>query len=173
MPSKFDWYPADDEKLSRRSKTHKQTKLKTGLQPGHVLIILSGRFKGKRVVFLKQLESGLLLVTGPFCINGVPLRRVNQAYTIGTSTQLDVSGVDVKAVDDKFFAKEAATKSTKEQTFLAGEPYKKNPVSDNRKDLQKKVDKAITGAIKDKLVSKYLQARFTLTNGQHPHSLKF
>ncbi len=60
------FYPSVDAAKPKASrKVNKPTKLKSNITPGSVLILLAGRFRGKRVVFLKQLDSGLLLVTGP------------------------------------------------------------------------------------------------------------
>uniref|UniRef100_A0A0R0ISR2 Large ribosomal subunit protein uL6 N-terminal domain-containing protein n=1 Tax=Glycine max TaxID=3847 RepID=A0A0R0ISR2_SOYBN len=119
-PPKF--YPADDVKKPLVNKHKpKPAKLRASITPGTVLILLAGRFKGKRVVFLKQLPSGLLLVTGPFKINGVPLRRVNQSYVIGTSTKANVSAVNVEQFDDKYFTKEAQKKKKGEGEFFEAE----------------------------------------------------
>ena len=66
------FYPAEDTKTPlKRRNVKKPTKLRSSLTPGTVVILLAGRFKGKRAVVLKQLDSGLLLVTGPFKVNGV------------------------------------------------------------------------------------------------------
>ena len=101
------FYPADDvpRPLHSRKKNAKPTKVRASINPGTILILLAGRFLGKRVVCLKSLESGLLLVSGPYKINGVPLRRVNQAYVIATSTKIDVSNVDVSAITDEYFSR--------------------------------------------------------------------
>lgn len=57
--------------------------------------------------------SSMLVIAGPFKINGVPLRRVNQSYVIATSTKVDISGVNVEKFDDKYFAKEVQKKKKK------------------------------------------------------------
>lgn len=94
------YYPAEDvKKPKKHRKTLHPPRLRDSLHPGQVVILVAGRFKGKRVVFLKQLASGLLLVTGPFKLNGVPLKRVNQAYVIATSSRLDLHGVEVSFLD--------------------------------------------------------------------------
>jgi large subunit ribosomal protein L6e len=118
------WYPADhipkklpSAKTARNSQ--KPAKLRKSITPGTVLILLSGRFRGKRVVFLKQLASGTLLITGPYKINGVPLRRVNQAFVIATSTKVDLDGVVLPEIDDAYFAKPPthAKKPAEDQFF--------------------------------------------------------
>ena len=77
MVKQFKWYPAEDVKRQVRTKKTATPKLRKSIEAGRVVILLSGRFRGKRVVVLKQLKSGLLLVTGPHKVNGVPLKRVN------------------------------------------------------------------------------------------------
>ncbi|KAK9125456.1 hypothetical protein Scep_014302 [Stephania cephalantha] len=173
-PSKF--YPADDVKKPLVNKRKpKPTKLRASITPGTVLIILAGRFKGKRVVFLKQLQSGLLLVTGPFKINGVPLRRVNQAYVIATSTKVDVSAVTCEKFDDKYFTKEAVKKKKKtEGEFFEAEKEEKSALPQEKKDDQKSVDAALITAIEGVPELKaYLAARFSLKAGMKPHELVF
>lgn len=92
------------------------------LTPGAVLILLAGRFRGKRVILLKALSQGVLLVTGPFKVNGVPLRRVNARYVIATSHKVDLSGIDQKKVDEvageKYFAREKSDKKKGEDEFF-------------------------------------------------------
>merc|ERR1712130_349436 len=148
------------------------TKLRSSITPGTVLILLAGRFKGKRVVFLKQLPSGLLLVTGPFKVNGVPLKRVNQVYVIATSTKVPVDKVDLSKFEDSYF-KATEKKSSKkgESEFFETEPEKKSLPSEYIEN-QKSVDSAILKAL-DADVKGYLGSRFSLKSADRPHLMKF
>jgi large subunit ribosomal protein L6e len=110
--------------LLKRRKKHSRTPKppQHNIRRGTVLILLAGRYRGKRVVYLKMLPSGLLLVTGPYLINKVPLRRVNRAYALVTSTRVDLKGLklDLKDVKDSMFLKEEKKAwKTSEARFFA------------------------------------------------------
>lgn len=119
------FYPPEDvPKPLNKNVVKRPTSLRASITPGTILILLTGRFKGKRVIFLRQLASGLLLVTGPFAVNGVPVRRVNQAYVIATSTKVDINGVDTSKINDHFFNKPPKDREKKsdEEFFKAQNP---------------------------------------------------
>ena len=161
---------------SKKTKRTTTAPLRASITPGTVLILLAGRFKGKRVVFLKQLPSGLLLVSGPYKLNGVPLQRVNQSYVIATSTTVDISSVKLsEALTDDLFKKAEVARSSK---FLKNEEaamqVEKPKASSTRVALQKEVDTQLRVAIKKvPMLSSYLKSVFTLRRGQAPHTLNF
>jgi len=172
------FYPAEDVPKPKKSrKSPKPTALRASITPGTILILLAGRFRGKRVVFLKQLESGLLLVTGPFKVNGVPLRRVNQAYVIATSTKVDVADVKIdEKINDAYFAKAVVkgARSAEAEFFSEGKPKEKELFPESKLSDQKEIDRAILASIKkEEYLAKYLKATFGLSKGQFPHQLKF
>ncbi|PWW76600.1 hypothetical protein C7212DRAFT_319251 [Tuber magnatum] len=170
------WYPAEDEPVNKKvRKTQKPTTLRPSLKPGAVLIILAGRFRGKRVVYLKPLSGGVILVTGPFKLNGVPLRRVNSRYVIATSTIVDISGIDLNKFDEKYFAKDKEVKKSKEEKFFeGGKKPEKKLVPEARKADQKEIDAAITRVIKQTPhLSAYISSTFSLSKGDRPHLMKF
>jgi large subunit ribosomal protein L6e len=171
------WYPVTDAKkrITRKCKTPKATKLRSSITPGTILILLSGRFRGRRVVFLKQLKSGLLLVTGPYKLNGVPLRRVNQAYVLATSTKItlgNVAGLD--KVNDEFFKRVAVKRTELGEVVAVSAEEKKARVSQERRSAQASIDTEVKKAVDGTAYLKdYLRNRFGLKNGQAAHNLVY
>ena len=172
---KKNWYPVSDLKghFVRKCKIPKKTHISAELVPGQVVILLSGRFRGRRVVFLKKLESGLLLVTGPYKYNGVPLKRVNAAYVLPTNTKLKVNGKVGESIKDDFF-KRVKIDVKDEKDFFVEDKVKKERVTEERKKAQNEVDTEVKKAVDEvPMMKEYLRNRFALKNGDKPHLMKF
>jgi large subunit ribosomal protein L6e len=121
----------------------------------------------------------VLLVTGPFKVNGVPIRRVNARYVIATKTSVSVDGVDKGTMDKvskpEYFArdKKSDKKGSEESFFNQGKAEKKE-VSSQRAEDQKKVDKALLANIKkEQMLMSYLASNFSLRKGDKPHEMVF
>lgn len=174
LKTKKSWYPVSDEKKNfvRVSKKPRASKLNKNIQPGQILIILSGRFRGRRVVFLKQLPSGLLLVTGPYKLNGVPLKRVNQAYVIPTKTRVNLGAVaSLDNLTDDFFKRVKVNRGT---DFFETSKDKKERITDERKNAQNTIDTQVLKVVKEvSELKEYLKNRFALKNGDKPHLMVY
>lgn len=163
-------------------KTQHPYKPRASLKPGAVLILLAGRFRGKRVVLLKVGPQGTLIVTGPFKVNGVPLRRVNARYVIATKTSVSLDGLDNSTLEkvsgESYFSRDKkADKKGSEESFFkqaSGEKPAKKETAGERAEDQKKVDKAILSAIKkEPELLAYLSSNFSLRKGDRPHEMVF
>lgn len=171
--------------------------LRKSITPGTIAIMLAGRFRGKRVVVLKQLpHNGPVVITGPFKINGVPLRRVSPSYLIATKTKIDIATVDTTKVTVDTFKRAAAEKRQKGEKEFMGDKAKakaeaaarktstakstgKNAgkVSSERAAIQKSVDTAVIASLKKDAQGGakvgYLRSVFTLKPGDKPHRMIF
>jgi len=163
-----------------------QTKLRKSLVPGTICIIVAGRHQGKKVVFLKQLpRSGLCLVTGPYSLNKVPLRRCDQRHLIATSQKVPLpEGFKVPGhVDDFFFKKTRGTKSSKttkaNKDSLKKTNNKKTTKKPDlvRKKAQRAIDKAVLSGMRKHteggVIRKYMKRCFTIIGDRYPHNIKF
>ncbi|VDO47093.1 unnamed protein product [Schistosoma margrebowiei] len=184
----------DKRKTSMKQKSKKILK-KWRLRPslrenGVIVILLAGRHRGKRVVSLgRQKSTGLLLVTGPYCYNGCPLRRVHPDYVIATKTKIDLSSL---SLPERIHAKKYFTRTTKCKSFKTKfnhnqfdeilehginakrSTYKPN---DEKKTDQIYIDNEVRKAIKShtdsKLLIGYLKSLFTIGKHDKPHEMLF
>merc|ERR1712212_863098 len=117
-----------------------------------------------------------MVVTGPFNINGVPIKRVNPRFCIATSTKVDISKVDVSGITDEVFKRDKVSEKEELSSRFFAEKPEKRDLDKNRIALRKKVDAQVVASPSFKaepVLKKYLKARFSLTNDQAPHEMQF
>lgn len=67
-------------------------------------------------MFFAIIGNMIFVLSGPFKINGCPLRRVSQNFVIGTKTRLNIRSVQIPdSVDDKYFKRIKPKKPKKEE----------------------------------------------------------
>lgn len=141
----------------------------------HTTLLRSTSYPAAHFTSSRSVVLSCAVHSGPYKINGVPLRRVAAAYVIATSTKIDVSKVDVSKINDTFFARADSTNSKKgEKAEFIEAKKEKAPIAKERTDAQAAVDKVVLPLVKAvPNLYHYLNAKFSLTNGQKPHLLSF
>ncbi|KAL5105965.1 60S ribosomal protein L6 [Taenia crassiceps] len=170
---------------NKPNKAVKRWKLRSSLRRiGTIVILLAGRHRGKRAVVIgRHRFSGLLLITGPFKCNGIPVRRVHPDYVIATKTriQMDKLRLPSRMQTKEYFARQKPqprSKNAADNLFVDTAAEKRTyELKEERKEDQKLIDKRVIEAIRRskqaKLLFAYLRAQFALSRHDMPHKMVF
>merc|ERR1719235_1861549 len=164
--SRRSYFVEEVKKPLQKQSSEKKAKTRSPITPGTVLILLAGRYKGKRVVFIKELPSGFLLVTGPYKINGVPIRRFSRAFVIATTTKVDISMINTANLGDIYCRKAKRVRIKKNEEPFFSPNVQRNVLCCKENES---IDKALIMQInKVAHLKRYLSSRFTLRDGMRP-----
>ncbi|XP_063710685.1 uncharacterized protein LOC134839159 [Symsagittifera roscoffensis] len=182
MKQKYSVRPA---KKPKKKGPYPAITLRKSLKPGAVVILVSGKqqHRGARMVFVKLLESGHLLLAGPKSLNKLPLMPVLQNFVIGTSTKIPLTDA-VKTQADKInfsMFKKLKEKKSKESGIFSDSADKSTSEPRIDPEVEKALDEALMASVKNftsdpletEIFTAYMRNKFTLKNGQLPHMMKF
>nr|UXY87572.1 60S ribosomal protein L6B [Cryptomonas curvata] len=86
-------------KMTKKIKNLENSNIKIG----SIIILLSTKYQGKKVILLRITKSGLYVISGLYKLNGIPIRRVNPKYIFPTGVYIDISDINTKIFSDEYF----------------------------------------------------------------------
>nr|UXY86672.1 60S ribosomal protein L6B [Cryptomonas paramecium] len=107
----------DKTKLSNFNRIKKNKIYETKDLSGSVAIISFGKLRGKKAIILRTTKCRMFVISGPFSLNGISIRRIKYNHLIPTQNRLNISSVDTKIFDDEYFIFLKKSKKTGSQNL--------------------------------------------------------
>lgn len=156
MPPKAGYYPVDDvpcyvQKIMDMRKK-KPRKRRMDLLPGVVVVVMSGPYANRRVIYLRQLDDYKAACIGPLSINGIPLFTIDERFLFKTTVVLQIGRHEgANNVEERHIL-----------DFTGYDSYKPS-------DLERYIECAILKEVaKMKFMKTYLMTPFTVPRDGHP-----